>query len=126
MNISILFQQTHFLSIAAQNSVICFYSFNGTPSQLNESWHHICKVYRRIYNCCTFNIAWCIDKKRNVYTEFSWKVFASLYLLLYSGFRETIDRKSTRLNSSHVAISYAVFCLKKKTIKSNNINDTII
>src|SRR5690625_6898184 len=27
------------------------------------------------------------------------------------------DRKSTRLNSSHVAISYAVFCLKKKTIK---------
>src|SRR5690625_3049620 len=28
------------------------------------------------------------------------------------------DRKSTRLNSSHVAISYAVFCLKKKTKKS--------
>src|SRR5690349_22002811 len=26
----------------------------------------------------------------------------------------TIDRKSTRLNSSHVEISYAVFCLKKK------------
>src|SRR5690625_3085133 len=28
--------------------------------------------------------------------------------------RSNIDRKSTRLNSSHVAISYAVFCLKKK------------
>src|SRR5690606_1278123 len=28
-----------------------------------------------------------------------------------------IDRKSTRLNSSHVKISYAVFCLKKKTAK---------
>src|SRR5690625_4949983 len=28
------------------------------------------------------------------------------------------DRKSTRLNSSHVAISYAVFCLKKKKIKT--------
>src|SRR5690606_39519301 len=27
------------------------------------------------------------------------------------------DRKSTRLNSSHVKISYAVFCLKKKTIQ---------
>src|SRR5439155_26841538 len=27
------------------------------------------------------------------------------------------DRKSTRLNSSHVAISYAVFCLKKKNLK---------
>src|SRR5256885_11311692 len=28
----------------------------------------------------------------------------------------TIDRKSTRLNSSHLVISYAVFCLKKKRI----------
>src|SRR5439155_10343913 len=27
-----------------------------------------------------------------------------------------LDRKSTRLNSSHVAISYAVFCLKKKNL----------
>src|SRR3712207_7294033 len=30
-----------------------------------------------------------------------------------------LDRKSTRLNSSHANISYAVFCLKKKNIKSN-------
>src|SRR5215510_15335387 len=30
------------------------------------------------------------------------------------------DRKSTRLNSSHVAISYAVFCLKKKKKKNNH------
>src|SRR3712207_8042369 len=29
----------------------------------------------------------------------------------------TLDRKSTRLNSSHANISYAVFCLKKKNIK---------
>src|SRR5690554_7137692 len=28
-----------------------------------------------------------------------------------------VDRKSTRLNSSHVRISYAVFCLKKKNIR---------
>src|SRR5690242_21153843 len=32
---------------------------------------------------------------------------------------ETIDRKSTRLNSSHMSISYAVFCLKKKKKKKN-------
>src|SRR2546430_8106848 len=31
-------------------------------------------------------------------------------------FRKIPDRKSTRLNSSHSQISYAVFCLKKKTI----------
>src|SRR5690625_5617578 len=33
------------------------------------------------------------------------------------------DRKSTRLNSSHVAISYAVFCLKKKTKRTKQIHD---
>src|SRR5690625_6849361 len=32
------------------------------------------------------------------------------------------DRKSTRLNSSHVAISYAVFCLKKKTKQNKTVN----
>src|SRR5947208_7482245 len=43
----------------------------------------------------------------------------------------TADRKSTRLNSSHQIISYAVFCLKKKKKKTklynieNNINSTI-
>src|SRR5699024_11358804 len=31
----------------------------------------------------------------------------------------TQDRKSTRLNSSHVSISYAVFCLKKKRLESS-------
>src|SRR5207253_4687609 len=31
-----------------------------------------------------------------------------------TGATHELDRKSTRLNSSHVAISYAVFCLKKK------------
>src|SRR5690242_21057684 len=32
------------------------------------------------------------------------------------------DRKSTRLNSSHMSISYAVFCLKKKKKKQNRYN----
>src|SRR3989454_8579662 len=32
------------------------------------------------------------------------------------------DRKSTRLNSSHLVISYAVFCLKKKKIRQNVID----
>src|SRR3712207_7265691 len=34
--------------------------------------------------------------------------------------RPTPDRKSTRLNSSHANISYAVFCLKKKKHKTTN------
>src|SRR5690349_24389120 len=36
--------------------------------------------------------------------------------------RRNGDRKSTRLNSSHVEISYAVFCLKKKKKKKKNMN----
>src|SRR3712207_8383304 len=35
-------------------------------------------------------------------------------VLREADFRERADRKSTRLNSSHANISYAVFCLKKK------------
>src|SRR2546426_2922443 len=34
---------------------------------------------------------------------------------------ESLDRKSTRLNSSHLVISYAVFCLKKKKKHTNHI-----
>src|SRR5438034_7676977 len=34
------------------------------------------------------------------------------------------DRKSTRLNSSHTVISYAVFCLKKKKKTNSHINST--
>src|SRR5438552_7153482 len=39
---------------------------------------------------------------------------------------EALDRKSTRLNSSHQIISYAVFCLKKKknTVKPSHVNHT--
>src|SRR5437660_1959701 len=41
-----------------------------------------------------------------------------------SQLRPNLDRKSTRLNSSHVAISYAVFCLKKKKKnKEKNITE---
>jgi len=38
----------------------------------------------------------------------------SIYLIADNSIN-TLDRKSTRLNSSHRCISYAVFCLKKKT-----------
>src|SRR5256885_6750664 len=37
---------------------------------------------------------------------------------LSSCFAAVVDRKSTRLNSSHLVISYAVFCLKKKNKRS--------
>src|SRR3712207_7081686 len=37
---------------------------------------------------------------------------------------ELLDRKSTRLNSSHANISYAVFCLKKKQYRKSTRNQT--
>src|SRR5690625_6740801 len=45
--------------------------------------------------------------------ERPWRLVAGAVLFV-AGFTAVLDRKSTRLNSSHVAISYAVFCLKKK------------
>src|SRR5256885_4730786 len=45
--------------------------------------------------------------------------------------RKHLDRKSTRLNSSHLVISYAVFCLKKKkthascNVRSSRVSDEI-
>src|SRR3712207_6852774 len=36
------------------------------------------------------------------------------------------DRKSTRLNSSHANISYAVFCLKKKKLKGRTMNSNLM
>src|SRR5690625_6369398 len=49
--------------------------------------------------------------KRNSYTFIKTKRKFNYQLLC-----KIKDRKSTRLNSSHVAISYAVFCLKKKKV----------
>src|SRR2546430_6899309 len=47
------------------------------------------------------------------------------HLLLPAVGVTTQDRKSTRLNSSHSQISYAVFCLKKKKKKKYNKSSTI-
>src|SRR5258708_30047697 len=43
-----------------------------------------------------------------------------------SGGQQIIDRKSTRLNSSHQIISYAVFCLKKKKQEPENRFDSLL
>src|SRR3989442_4364085 len=49
--------------------------------------------------------------------------FGQLQRLVFDGATDVaIGRKSTRLNSSHVRISYAVFCLKKKKQKHYSLN----
>src|SRR5947199_2421561 len=54
----------------------------------------------------------------------AWTAIANnrFFMLAFSGVPYTLDRKSTRLNSSHLGISYAVFCLKKK----NNMVDAYV
>src|SRR5690625_721544 len=58
----------------------------------------------------------CLSDDTQALTREGWKSYKELtdddYVMQ--------DRKSTRLNSSHVAISYAVFCLKKKKNKEQN------
>src|SRR3989442_5000875 len=49
-------------------------------------------------------------------TTYCWLLVIVQSLLLSFLISLLLDRKSTRLNSSHVRISYAVFCLKKQTI----------
>src|SRR3989454_1290951 len=52
--------------------------------------------------------------RKGVHPAGDWRFF---HLRLRSSLRRSLcsaDRKSTRLNSSHLVISYAVFCLKKK------------
>src|SRR5688500_19403806 len=45
--------------------------------------------------------------------------YAELFYSLRAETVEVLDRKSTRLNSSHLVISYAVLCLKKKNFRSS-------
>src|SRR5690625_3141217 len=56
-----------------------------------------------------------LPDKLTVYLQYENDEFVRKRFLIFS----SGDRKSTRLNSSHVAISYAVFCLKKKINKKN-------
>src|SRR3712207_7178467 len=82
------------------------------------------------------------DELTHAFTTFS--VSLAFYFLFYAGavpgqravalatsvftlgvtvgaYWEILDRKSTRLNSSHANISYAVFCLKKKKIQQRSL-----
>src|SRR5690606_40250103 len=73
-------------------------------------------VYSRYAQSSQFIEGRFLSKNVEWFVQDNWKVNPKLtfdYGLRFV-YQEPIDRKSTRLNSSHVKISYAVFCLKKK------------
>src|SRR6266699_5951886 len=73
--------------------IFFFFFFNDTaPTEIYTlSLHDALPIFQ-----CAFHVVWSPKYRRPVLVP-------------------PVDRKSTRLNSSHVRISYAVFCLKKKT-----------
>src|SRR5437773_6896759 len=70
------------------------------------------KEYQRLYKLFYSRLDWV---KRDPWKEGE-APFIKITPTFKAGWNRTADRKSTRLNSSHITISYAVFCLKKKII----------
>src|SRR5699024_11320110 len=69
-----------------------------------------------VYLLCTTCIKACK-------TPFVLSVFHEMHMDFKWLFITSLDRKSTRLNSSHVSISYAVFCLNKKNELANKVSE---
>src|SRR5690554_7412089 len=81
---------------------------------LNVSTNRIQKVEDLIIS--TKNHIYNSDTDTNIFLDADLSILGSDNKT-YSAYSKNVDRKSTRLNSSHVRISYAVFCLKKKKNK---------
>src|SRR2546430_11868859 len=90
----------------------------------------VCGGTRYVLKSAPFSLGdcHCIDCRRSAGAPYvTWGSVPREGLVVTKGEPRRIDRKSTRLNSSHSQISYAVFCLKKKKETKahsthNNIN----
>src|SRR3712207_7729418 len=77
-------------------------------------------LFRSVLVLALMGLAAYVLWRRSLMKTFAVVAVVLLVVVLNFNVRETrksIDRKSTRLNSSHASISYAVFCLKKKKLK---------
>src|SRR5699024_12002864 len=95
----------HFIAIVL---AVCIDMLIGDP----PNWPHPVKGFGKLISF--------FDKMWNYGSNRKLKGVLMLIILIAIVFSLSVgDRKSTRLNSSHVSISYAVFCLKKK--KKNHL-----
>src|SRR5690606_41820310 len=94
--------------------VVCvffFFTESATPEIYSLSLHDALPIspFERVLDLLGDGSIWAISTPGHSPNHVSYLVNAESGPVLITG-----DRKSTRLNSSHVKISYAVFCLKKK------------
>src|ERR1022692_3265470 len=84
-------------------SIFCFFFFNDTATTeiYTLSLHDALPICNQKFAC--FNFCEARHKRTS-----------------------RLDRKSTRLNSSHLVISYAVFCLKKKKTQHRSLNMSVV
>src|SRR5690606_41936211 len=106
---------------------VCSFNATATTEIYTLSLHDALPIFRLRYLCRRFGRAQHGDGRGLLPEPDTERPDAGLQSFLLSGLARMAagwrtwrarDRKSTRLNSSHVKISYAVFCLKKKKCKS--------
>src|SRR5439155_25449262 len=98
----------YYVDLFTPTFVILLFFFNDTPTTelYTLSLHDALPISRRVLACNLRPVPRLRDGRHELVSRH--RVIIEVHFRL--------DRKSTRLNSSHVAISYAVFCLKKKKI----------
>src|SRR3712207_7507857 len=92
----------------------CIHDVGAMPWTFQPSFDHRDRI--RLAACDVFGAGLCqITCSGNPITDLLALGIDMPIEILVSHAPAVVDRKSTRLNSSHANISYAVFCLKKKT-----------
>src|SRR5690554_7558789 len=101
----------------SNDTIVCTESTSGVarPANTKETSSKRCQSF-----------ALPLHPKERIEYIFLLKGVIALSRIIAKSGKRPVDRKSTRLNSSHVRISYAVFCLKKKKKKQKKQNNTLI
>src|SRR3712207_7860887 len=104
---------------------MCFFFFNDTATTeiYTLSLHDalpICARGCRVIGEARFDVAAGATKRVRVKVDKTARNIFARQTSVRVSMTVTTDRNSTRLNSSHANISYAVFCLKKKKKNNNN------
>src|SRR5699024_12163713 len=103
---------------SVQKSFESYLDFNASRSASSELFHisKSCDLRNAFNICLLLSPIWSMSIKCFIDLSI---ILTCSGILLYPLRILLLDRKSTRLNSSHVSISYAVFCLKKKNLNLN-------